>query len=83
MSLLVDHGADIRPWPDGPMVRALPVEAVKAEFFKQYLAKGETERAKQDARRKAFHRAIETANGRGLVAVRELDGIEYAWPARG
>ena len=83
MSLLVDLGTEIKPWADGPTVRALKIEAVKAEFFKQHFAEGETERAKQDARRKAFHRAMEAANDRGLVAVRELGGVEYVWPTRG
>lgn len=81
MSLLVDLGTEIRPWADGPVVRGLAVEAVRAEFFKQAFAEGDP-KAKQHTRRMAFARAMEAANDRGLIAVREVSGTEYVWLCR-
>jgi hypothetical protein len=54
MAMLAEQGTDLRPWADGPSVRALRVDLVKAEFFKTHYADGETEKARQHARRMAF-----------------------------
>jgi AAA domain len=82
MSMLVDQGVDLKPWTDGPTVRALKVEQVKAEFFKAYYTDGETAAAKQKAKRVAFQRAVELAVERGTLVVREGDGEGHLWLAR-
>ena len=63
LSSTLEGGRDIRPFPDGQMVRACDIEAVRAEFYKQYPVDG-TESQKAEARRrglqpdaKACHRA--------------------------
>jgi hypothetical protein len=74
---LVD-GQDIRPFADGPMVRACDIEAVRAEFYRQYPADG-TEEQKAEARRKQFGRAVRNAIARGLVASREIEPTQFIW----
>ncbi len=79
MSMLVDRSVDLKPWADGPMVRALKVEQVKAEFFKAHYAEGETDAAKKHAKRMAFQRAVEAAADKSTIVIREVDGVEYVW----
>ena len=78
MNALVD-GQDIRPFADGPIVRAVSVETVRIEFFKQYIANGDTPRKKDAARRAAFHRTIKDATAKGLICTREIGGVEFVW----
>jgi hypothetical protein len=40
ITVLTDTGKDIRPFADGPMVRACDLETVRAEFERQYPADG-------------------------------------------
>jgi AAA domain len=79
MSLLAECGIELKPFADGPMVKALKLELVRAEFFKRRYADGDTERAKQQAKRMAFQRAVEAAVDRGVIATREVGGVEYVW----
>ena len=81
MALLADDGKEVRPFLDGPLVRACDLELVRGEFNKQYVAEG-NDRQKADARRKAFQRAITGAQDLGLVAVREIGGVQLIWLAR-
>ena len=80
MTTLVDCGQNVRPFPDGPEVRACDMELVRREFYRQYPANG-TDRQKADARRKAFSRSITETTARGLVATREVDGVQFIWLA--
>jgi hypothetical protein len=81
MAMLADNGKDVAPFADGPVVRACGLETVRAEFCKQYYADG-TPAQKADARRKAFKRAIEGAQSKGLIGTRELGGVQLIWLAR-
>ncbi len=80
MTILVDCGREVRPFSAGPMVRACDVAAVRAEFYRQYPADG-NEKQRADARRQAFNRAIRDSQARGLVASREVDGVQLIWLA--
>jgi hypothetical protein len=80
MTTLVDCGENVRPFPDGPSVRACDVEAVRTEFYRQYPADG-TEKQRADARRQAFNRSIRESQARGLVASRDVDGVQLIWLA--
>jgi hypothetical protein len=83
MNLLVDRGVDQHPYPDGPIVRAVDKEVVRAEFYKDYPADGETAEKKQVAKNKAFNRAIKDAQAAGLIGVREIElNIQYIWLAK-
>jgi len=59
------------------MVRALKTDLVEAEFFKSYRTSGETEKAKKDAKRKAFQRALDAASDK--IITREVGGTDYVW----
>ena len=80
MTTLVGCGQNVRPFLDGPEVRACDIELVRREFYRQYPANG-TDRQKADARRKAFSRSITQTTARGLVATREVDGVQLIWLA--
>jgi hypothetical protein len=75
---IADSGKEIRPFVDGPPVRACDIELVRAEFYRQHPADG-TEKQKTSARRQAFNRSIRNSAARGLVATREIDGIQLIW----
>jgi hypothetical protein len=81
MSVLADHGGDQQPYHDGPVVRAVDINIVRAEFYRSYPAEGD-EKAKQAARQRAFHRAINKAQDNDLIGVREIEEITYVWLAR-
>jgi hypothetical protein len=76
---LDDHGKELRPYADGPPVCAVDVEFVRAEFYKEHPAVGDTQEQKQGARRKAFNRAVRDAQGNSLINIREIDGIQWVW----
>ena len=81
MSVLADHGGDQQPYHDGPVVRAVDINIIRAEFYRSYPAEGD-EKAKQAARQRAFHRAINKAQDNDLIGVREIEEITYVWLAR-
>lgn len=78
MTILAEHGANERPFSDGPTVRACDVEIVRQEFCRQYPADG-TDRQKSDARRKAFKRAMLDAQSSSLIQMRDADGKQVVW----
>ena len=80
MTTLVDCGQNVRPFLDGPEVRACDIELVRREFYRQYPADG-TEKQRADARRQAFNRSIRESQARGLVASREVGGVQLIWLA--
>jgi hypothetical protein len=78
MNVLVDHGSDQRPFPDGPIVRTVDVEVVRAEFYKSYAADGDAKQ-KQNTKRQAFNRAVRDAQERSLICVRENGDTTWIW----
>jgi hypothetical protein len=76
--LATDQARELRPFADGPSVRAIDLEVVRSEFHKSYAADGDAT-AKQATRRQAFHRAIRTAQDRSLVGVRDIAGTTFIW----
>ena len=80
-TVLVDHGQDIMPFADGPMVRACDVELVRAEFYRAYPADG-TEQQRSEVRRKQFKRSIRDAVERSLVVTREIGARQWIWFAK-
>jgi len=65
MSMFAQEGTN------GQQVRTLNVNQVRGEFAKAYYADGATERAKQEAKRQAFNRALRGAIDAGAVIVRD------------
>ena len=80
MNMLADCGQEMRPYPDGPLVRAVDQEIVRAEFYKSYPAEGDAE-AKKAARQRAFRRAVLDAQAKWLIGVRDVGAITYVWLA--
>lgn len=78
MTMLAEHGTSQQPFADGPTVRAVNLELVRAEFCRQYPAEGD-EKQKGHVRRQAFYRALKAAQEQGLIAVREVDGTQLVW----
>jgi AAA domain/RepB DNA-primase from phage plasmid len=79
MNILVDQGTNQRPFPDGPLVRAVDIETVRREFYRSCLAEGDTEAKKAASRRKAFGRAVSSAQAGGLIALREIGRTTFVW----
>jgi hypothetical protein len=80
MTTLVDHGKEMRPYPDGPSVRVIDIEIVRTEFYASYPATGD-EKAKNDARRQAFKRALNCAQANALIGVRDIETSTVMWLA--
>jgi hypothetical protein len=78
ITTLTDHGKNIRPFADGPMVQACDLEIVRAEFERQYPAEGNPTQ-KSNVRRQAFRRVIIAAQEKNLVALRETNGTQFIW----
>ena len=72
-------GQDVRPFNDGPTVRAIPVSAVKAEFYASYPTDGSED--PRQAKQKAFKAALAAAVDSELIGAREIDGTEMIWLA--
>jgi AAA domain len=58
---------ELCPFPDGPLVKAVDIKLVRAEFYKQYPAEGDTEKQRREATKKAFKRAIDSAQAQSLM----------------
>jgi hypothetical protein len=78
MNMLADSGADQKPYPDGATVRAVDLELVRSEFYKSHPATGDA-KAKADARRQAFTRAVKDAQAKGLIGTRDIGSITFVW----
>jgi hypothetical protein len=78
MNMLADCGKDMRPYADGPVVRAVEQEIVRAEFYKSYPAEGD-DKAKKETRRKALLRALTDAQGKELIGIRDVGTETYVW----
>jgi hypothetical protein len=81
MTMLADAGTEMVPFADGPTVRAIDIERIRPEYYKQYAADGD-EKQKADARKKAFRRAVKDAQDKGLIATREINRTQLVWLTR-
>jgi hypothetical protein len=81
MNLLVDQGTEQRIHADGPIVRTVNIEIVRAEFYRCYLADGDTETKKAAAKRQAFNRAVNHSHVQGLIGLRDFGTETVIWLA--
>ena len=79
LAALDSFGQDTLPFADGPRVRAVNREHVRAEFKRIYPVDGDTEAKKDDALRKAFKRAESDAITRNLIVCREVGDAMRVW----
>jgi hypothetical protein len=80
MNVLVEHGKWIKPWANGPSVRAVDIEIIRPEFYRGYpAAEAADAKGKQGARQRAFHRGISDAKVANLIGSWEMEGVTYVW----
>ncbi len=71
---LIDKGVDIRPYLDGPIVRAVHREDVRLYYYA-----ARSDQKDQDTKRKAFSRQLQAAVERELLVSRDVNGESYLW----
>ena len=74
-------GKDMQPFLDGPVVRACELDVGCANSANNTPPTA-TPGKKGERWRKAFQRAVEDTQGRGLVGVRQVEGVQFVWLAR-
>jgi hypothetical protein len=80
MNVLGDHSKDMKPWAEGPTVRAVDLEIVRGQFYRAHpAAEGTDPKSKADARRQAFKRAINDARAANLISSWEIGSVTYVW----
>jgi hypothetical protein len=73
---LVDTGHEVRPYNDGPLVRAVDKQFVRAEFIKHHTADDDT------TKRRTFNRAVEDAQDKHLIGIcATTDEVQLMWLA--
>ncbi|HZR74554.1 AAA family ATPase [Bradyrhizobium sp.] len=70
-------GQDIRVRTDGPIVRAVEVRNVRAEFYRRYVTDEEDSKKAAEARQKAFRRLLDKLPPD--LATATQDGREWLW----
>jgi len=73
-----DEAREIKPFHDGPTVRAVEIEDIRSEFYKSFMADGDAG-TKQATRRQAFGRVICSAQEKALIGVREIGLTTFVW----
>jgi hypothetical protein len=81
MAMLAEHGVELLIPPDGPVMRMIDQELVRAEYYSHTPADGSPDQ-KSEFRRKRFSRALDWAEDQSLVAIHEIGGITYLRLAR-
>ncbi|WP_298428365.1 AAA family ATPase [Rhodoblastus sp.] len=80
-SIIAEHGQSAAPFgSDGPTVRAVDREKVRAEFYARWPADGDTPAKQAEARRKRFAAGERNAIDRHRVQVRDLNSVAWVWP---
>ena len=78
MAMLVDNGVDLPSGPEGPTVRMIDRELVRGEFYVQTAADG-TDEQKRKERWAQFNRAVNQAEQKQLLGIREIGSTTYFW----
>jgi len=76
------HGIEHRPYPDGPVVRAVDREQVRTEYYARYPAEGDTDEKRQATRQKAFARSVQQAQAGHAIGVQVAGDTTLIWPSR-
>jgi hypothetical protein len=82
LDVVMDAASDITPFPDGPIVKAVPLETVRGEFNRRYPGGTGDDLQKANTRRKAWDAvlllAVDATNGE--VGYRQIGKQEWIWP---
>jgi hypothetical protein len=71
---LRDHGHSITPFPDGPTVRAVDSEKVRASYYTM-----RADDLAENSRRTVFARHLGNAADRQAIVTRMIDGVTMIW----
>jgi hypothetical protein len=72
----------IRPFVDGPLVKAVPDEAVRYRYYARIAEKtalGEDQQKLADRQRQAFYRAVNDALKALILMACNQDGTRFLW----
>ena len=72
-SALLDHGREVRPWHDGPTIKAVKLDLAREDYVRRHGADT------PDSRTRAFRRALSAAIDRQVVMTAEVDGVTQVW----
>src|SRR5262249_44388181 len=81
MAVLAEGGVVVPIARNGPVVRMVDQEIVRAEFYAQTASDGTPEQ-KTAFRQKQFKRVINWTEAQQLIGVREIKGVVYLWLTR-
>ena len=70
-------GADQRPYPDGPTVRAVDVDVIRMDYYRHLLK--DAPGGNQEARKKRFQRAMDKHRKAKLIQFCDIGERQYAW----
>jgi hypothetical protein len=76
---LLEHGSDLKPFADGPTVRAVNDDQIWAEFNQRYPADGDTTEKRHLARRKAYGRCVKSAQNMRMIGLKVVDDVTMIW----
>jgi hypothetical protein len=82
LTTLKEHGTYQQPQPDGARVFAVELYKVRAEFNERYPLEEGNRKRQLNTRSQNFKRSIETAEDKGLIGGREIDGTFMVWLTR-
>ena len=75
----LDGATERHIFGDGPLVKAVDHESVRTQFYRRYAADGDSERKRQEARKKAFQRGVMYAREHNLIGTEVSEGITWVW----
>jgi hypothetical protein len=82
LDAVMDAASEIRPFADGPLVKAVPLETVRAEFHRRYPGGSGDDLQRANTRQKAWTSvlllAVDATNGQ--VGYRQIGEDEWIWP---
>jgi hypothetical protein len=83
MAVVAEAGTDFEPQAGGPTVRAVDVDFVRTDFYKNWFVDGDDPKRKKAAKRRAFERAINDARARQLIGIdKNAIGTDMVWLTR-
>jgi hypothetical protein len=79
VTVIQQHGVDLTPMPDHPKVRAVELDNVREEFDLRFPLDDGDHDKHLAKRRQVFKRSRATAQEKGLIGGREIDGKFMVW----
>lgn len=74
VAALDKHGEEIKPFTDGPWVRAVEIEKIRRVYYER-----RADQIEEESLRKAFQRHLKSTVDLGMVVVREIEQKQLLW----